>query len=302
MLSGKFAARLPTAVSCRKARPKTSYENSYDPNKPVPCAVLKANLKKSLSGPTGIFSLSVELSAHPGEILALYGPSGAGKTSVLRMMAGLLPPDEIDLFFRGQNWRYIPPSQRNIGFVFQDYALFPNMTVRENINFASRPRSFNQQQLLEVFELTALTDHRPAQLSGGQQQRVALARALVQGPDLLLLDEPLSALEHRLRVKLGNYLKQAVQEYGITTILVSHDLGEVVRLADQVIQLEAGQVTASGTPENVLLNDVTETGIPAEVLRVDGEQIVVRVGQSVLRVPTKEHAGKPGERIRLRFG
>lgn len=264
--------------------------------------MLKAKLQKSLSGPTGIFSLSVELSAHPGEILALYGPSGAGKTSVLRMMAGLLPPDEIDLYFRGQNWRYIPPSQRNIGFVFQDYALFPNMTVRENLDFASRPRALDQDQLLAAFELTALVNHLPAQLSGGQQQRVALARALVQGPDLLLLDEPLSALEHRLRVKLGNYLKQAVREYGITTILVSHDLGEVVRLADQVIRLEAGQVMATGTPEAVLLTDVTEEGLPAEVLRVEGDQVVVRIGQSVLRVPTKEHAGQPGERIRLRLG
>lgn len=263
--------------------------------------MLKANLKKSLSGPTGTFSLAVVLTAQPGEILALYGPSGAGKTSVLRMMAGLLPPDEMSLHFRGQNWRYIPPNQRNIGFVFQDYALFPNMTVRENIDFASRPRTFDREQLLEAFELTALMDQKPALLSGGQQQRVALARALAQGPDVLLLDEPLSALEHRLRVKLGNYLKTAVREYGITTILVSHDLGEVVRLADQMIQLEVGQVVAAGTPENVLLTDVTDTGLPAEVLRVEGEHLIVRVGQSIIRITPTDSPAQVGDSIRLQL-
>lgn len=261
--------------------------------------MLTANLKKTLNGPAGPFTLSVALSAQPGDILALYGPSGAGKTSVLKMLAGLLPPDEMELHFSGRNWRYIPPSQRNIGFVFQDYALFPNMTVRENLNFASRPRALDQDQLLTAFELTALVDHLPAQLSGGQQQRVALARALVQGPDLLLLDEPLSALEHRLRVKLGNYLKQAVKEYGITTVLVSHDLGEVVRLAGQVAQLDTGQIIATGSPQEVLLTDATDTGVPAEILRKADDHLVVRVGQSFLRVNRTMPQAQVGQTIHL---
>ncbi len=263
--------------------------------------MLNANLQKNLSGPVGTFTLAAEFSARSGEITALFGPSGAGKTSVLRMLAGLLAPDKIELWFRKQNWRYIPPGQRNIGFVFQDYALFPNMTVRENLDFAHKPRAIPPEALLEAFELTELTNQVPAQLSGGQQQRVALARALVQGPDVLLLDEPFSALEHRLRVKLGTYLKQAVREYGITTIFVSHDVGEVVRLAEKVVRLEAGQITAKGTPEDILLTDITEEGIPAEVLRHQDGETVVRIGTSMLRIPTADSMPAPGDFIRLQI-
>lgn len=203
--------------------------------------------------------LNFETSIQPGEFLALHGPSGAGKTSTLRMLAGLMDPDNGVIIHNDEKWYdhesgiNRSPQKRKIGFLFQDYALFPNMTVEENILFAlkkGQPKKI-ADDLIEMIELENLKDRRPESLSGGQQQRVALARALVQRPVLLLLDEPLSALDPHMRTKLQDHLLTVHNEYGFTTIMVSHDLSEIFKLADKVIELRDGKIIKSGSIKEV---------------------------------------------------
>ena len=219
-------------------------------------------LHKRLNAPSGKMDLEVNMAIEKGNLVALYGKSGAGKTSILRMIAGLMRPTQGKITVDNQSWCdtqhniYLRPQQRSIGFLFQDYALFPNMTVRGNLEFAKKKGQDSSiiEELIEVVELGDLQKRKPTTLSGGQQQRVALARALVQKPKLLLLDEPLSALDKEMRVKLQGYLLKVHREYGLTTILVSHDTEEVSRLADQVFWLEEGKIRQTGTPEEVLGN------------------------------------------------
>ncbi len=195
--------------------------------------------------------LAVSLEMPQGGFLALYGASGAGKTSLLRMLAGLLPPDDGRISVNGKTWYDkrrgidVPPRDRSVGFVFQDYALFPNMTVRQNLAFGLPPGADDGilSELMDLTDLHPWADRRPDTLSGGQRQRVALARALVRQPELLLLDEPLSALDPPLRLRLQDYLLVLQQRLGFTAILVSHDVAEIVKLADQVAFLSAGKLT-----------------------------------------------------------
>lgn len=214
------------------------------------------NLDKALRFSGGKMNLQVEIKAEEGSFITLYGKSGAGKTSVLRMLAGLMRPDAgriavgEEVWFDQEKGVHLRPQKRSVGFLFQDYALFPNMTVKENLEFAlqkGQPKAIIKA-LIELIELGELQDRRPETLSGGQQQRVALARALVQRPKLLLLDEPLSALDLDMREKLQRYLLKVHQEYGLTTILVSHDQQEIQRLSDQVYEVEQGRILRYGTP------------------------------------------------------
>jgi molybdate transport system ATP-binding protein len=199
----------------------------------------------------------VALTLAPGELVALSGPSGAGKTTLLRLLAGLSRPNNGFLTFDGQPWydharrQWLPPQRRPLGFVFQDYALFPNMTVRENLAFAAEGQPEARRivgELLELLELSELAERRPAVLSGGQQQRVALARALARRPRLLLLDEPLSALDLPTRLRLQEVLGAVHRQYQLTTVLISHDPAEIARLADRVVELDLGQVRRVGPP------------------------------------------------------
>jgi len=209
------------------------------------------HLTKALHTAAGPRTLDVALTLAPGELVALSGPSGAGKTTLLRLLAGLSKPDGGFLTFDGQPWydharrQWLPPPQRPLGFVFQDYALFPNMTVRQNLAFAAEGQPDGRRivgELLELLELTELAERRPAVLSGGQQQRVALARALARRPRLLLLDEPLSALDLPTRLRLQDALAEVHRQFKLTTILISHDPAEIARLADRVVELELGRV------------------------------------------------------------
>jgi len=204
--------------------------------------------QKKLHTAEGEMMLNVQLCLEGGKFVGLYGKSGAGKTSVLRMLAGFMQPD--DGYIKvGDKWWFdaarkinVEPRQRNIGFVFQDYALFPNMNVRENIAFAvnKKDRTSIIDELLDLTGLTALATRKIDTLSGGQKQRVALARAIAKKPLLLLLDEPLSAIDDTMRLQLQGMLLEAHTRYALTTVLVSHDMGEIMRLCDSVIHIENG--------------------------------------------------------------
>jgi molybdate transport system ATP-binding protein len=209
------------------------------------------NITKHLSGPDGPINAHFNLEITHGEFLTIFGPSGAGKTTLLSMIAGLEQPDSGTITVDGTIWFdsekkiNLPPQKRSIGFVFQDYALFPTMSVRENLLFAASAETSKSfvDELLELTELTHLRDRRPDTLSGGQKQRVALARALVRKPKILLLDEPLSALDSAMRLKLQDELGLIHTRFGITTLLVSHDIAETVKLSDRLVAIESGKIT-----------------------------------------------------------
>ena len=222
--------------------------------------MIEVKLTRKLFGANGEMDLSLDATIQQGELVTIYGPSGAGKTSVLRMLAGLLKPDSGIINFDGNVWFdsskgiHRRPQLRNIGLVFQDYSLFPNMTVRGNLTFALQKGQSSGivDDLLELTELRNLADKNPATLSGGQKQRVALARALVRRPNLLLLDEPLSALDSVMQSKLQDYLLQVHEQFKLTTILVSHDISEVMKMSRRVLILENGRVEKDGPPGEVL--------------------------------------------------
>ena len=205
----------------------------------------------------------VSLTVESGELIALLGPSGSGKTTILRMVAGLEYADGGHIYFGDQDATDIPVRERGVGFVFQHYALFPHMTVAENIGFGmsvSKVKRTKQEiaarvsQLLKLVKLDTLGDRFPAQISGGQRQRVALARALSVDPKVLLLDEPFGALDANVRHDLRRWLREIHQELGITTIFVTHDQEEALDLADRVVILKEGKIVQQGTPQEVCRN------------------------------------------------
>jgi molybdate transport system ATP-binding protein len=222
--------------------------------------MIELSIKKRLLASKGYMHLNVNFEISMGQLVTLYGPSGAGKTTILRMLCGLAVPDEGKIKVSGETWFdstsriNIKPQIRNVGIVFQDYALFPNMTVKENLEYAlekNQPRTI-VSELLDLMELSSLADHKPAVLSGGQQQRVALARAIVRKPRVLLLDEPMSALDTTLRLKIQDYILKVHRQYNLTTILVSHDIIEVIRLSQHVFMIENGLIVNQGPPASVL--------------------------------------------------
>ena len=198
------------------------------------------------------------LDVKDGEMIALLGGSGCGKTTTLRMIAGFIEPSEGAIFVDGKNVGKIPPYKRNVGIFFQNYALFPHMTVFENVAFGLKLQKLPKaeiarrvNEILGLVKLFGLEQRYPRELSGGQQQRVALARALVTRPSILLLDEPLSNLDAKLRVEMQVEIKRIQKELGITTIIVTHDHEEAVSLADRVIVMNAGQILQVGTPYEI---------------------------------------------------
>jgi len=245
--------------------------------------VIFIDVEKRMLTANGPMNLSVHTSIPPGELVALFGESGAGKTTLLRILAGLVAPDKGLIKFGSTVWFdsekkiNIPPQIRNISLMFQDYALFPNMTVEQNIQFAQPEKEQSKvDELLVLFGLTEFRKRKPTGLSGGQKQRVALARALARKPQLLLLDEPLSALDAEMRITLQNEIAQAHQLLGVTTIMVSHDLNEVFRLATQVICIENGSITRTGKPEEVF-SDNSISGkvqITGQIARIEKQDTI----------------------------
>jgi putative spermidine/putrescine transport system ATP-binding protein len=207
---------------------------------------------------------AVDLEVQPGELVVLLGPSGCGKTTTLRLIAGFITPDAGDIRLDGKSITALPPHQRDMGIVFQSYALFPHLTVARNVAFGLEMRRMaadataaRVQEMLRMVRLEALAGRLPRQLSGGQQQRVALARALAIHPKLLLLDEPLSNLDASLRADMAREIRLLQQARGLTTILVTHDQAEAMAMADRLVVLRDGQVQQIGSPEALHLRPAT---------------------------------------------
>ncbi|SHG25923.1 ABC transporter ATP-binding protein [Flagellimonas flava] len=246
--------------------------------------MIEIKLQKALNGPEGPMMLSLDIAIDKGKLVTLYGPSGAGKTSTLRILSGLLKPDNGYIAVDGRIWLDtakgidLKPQERGIGYVFQDYALFPHLTIRQNLEFGlkkSQPREV-VSELIHIMELENIQDRKPNTLSGGQQQRVALARALVQRPKLLLLDEPLSALDFGIRLKLQNYLQEVHKTYGLTTVLISHDIGEILKLSDWTFKLHHGKVIQQGNPTDVFTQSSLsgKFKFKGEVIQIQQEDVV----------------------------
>ena len=200
----------------------------------------------------------INLQMPPGEFFSLLGPSGCGKTTTLRMIAGFERPTEGQILLDGVDMAQTPPHKRNVNTVFQNYALFPHLSVDENVAFGLRYQKASKQELkdrvgraLELVQLTGFSKRRPTQLSGGQQQRVALARALILNPAVLLLDEPLGALDAKLRKRLQLELKALQEEVGITFIYVTHDQEEALTMSDRIAVMSQGQVEQVGAPKEI---------------------------------------------------
>ena len=207
----------------------------------------------------------VSLQVRRGEFLALLGPSGCGKTTLLNLIAGFLDPDEGEIYIRGNPMSGVPPFRRNVGMVFQNYALFPHMNVRENVEFGLEMRHMPKveregkvREALDLVKLLDLGDRYSHQLSGGQQQRVALARVLVIKPSVLLLDEPLGALDRQLREEMQVELRKLQQKVGITTIFVTHDQEEALTMSDRIVVVNHGLIEQIGSPGEIYEHPRTE--------------------------------------------
>jgi sulfate/thiosulfate transport system ATP-binding protein len=200
----------------------------------------------------------INLTIETGSLVALLGPSGSGKSTLLRMISGLEMPDRGKIFLTGRDATYQTVQERNIGFVFQHYALFKHMTVRQNIGFGLEIRKVDKEkvrrrvsELLELVQLGGLGDRFPSQLSGGQRQRVALARALAVEPKVMLLDEPFGALDAKVRKDLRAWVRRLHDEVHVTTVIVTHDQEEAMELADQIVVMNKGRIEQVGTPAEI---------------------------------------------------
>lgn len=259
---------------------------------------------------------SMNLRAENGEMIALLGGSGCGKTTTLRMIAGFTEPNDGQILVDGKDVKNIPPYKRNIAIFFQNYALFPHMTVFENVAFGLKmqklPRDEINVRVREILDLVRLPDfdtRYPRELSGGQQQRVALARALVTRPSILLLDEPLSNLDAKLRVEMQVEIKRIQKKLGITTIIVTHDHEEAVSLADRVIVMDAGKIQQIGTPQEIFDYPATKfvadfmgfsTFINGTVGKAGDGKRAINCGKNTLYVPLAAAEGfADGEKCTL---
>jgi sulfate/thiosulfate transport system ATP-binding protein len=226
-------------------------------------AISVQRVTKRFNGFTALESVSLAIPG--GSLTALLGPSGSGKSTLLRVIAGLEQPDEGVVSIEGDNVTALPPQKRGVGFVFQHYAAFKHMTVRDNVGFGLTVRKLPRREirervgeLLELVQLHGLADRYPAQLSGGQRQRMALARALAVEPRVLLLDEPFGALDARVRKELRRWLRRLHDEVHVTTVLVTHDQEEAMDVADRVALLNEGRIEQIGKPRDLYEHPANE--------------------------------------------
>ncbi len=254
--------------------------------------MININIQKPLFGSNGQMNLDIDLQIQKGDFIALSGLSGSGKTTLLRIIAGLETASgkikiEDDIWLDDKY--SLPPQKRDIGFVFQDYALFPNYTVLENLLYVNKDINL-ANHLLNLTELNELKDRYPQTLSGGQKQRVSLCRAMMNRPKILLMDEPLSALDTNMRTKLQNEILALHKEFETTTIMVSHDPSEIYRLANRVVVLNEGKIINDGLPKDVLLKTSGSAkfsfeGELLDILKVDVIHVaIISIGQQLVEV------------------
>ncbi len=298
----------------------------------MPAALVVEKLCKEFGGAAERVAAvrDVSLAVQAGELFTLLGPSGCGKTTTLRLIAGLETASAGRIVFEGQDFTALPPFRRNLGMVFQSYALYPHMRIFENVAYGLRarrtPDAEVRRRVAEVLELVGLSglgERRPGQLSGGQQQRIALARALVYRPRLLLLDEPLSNLDAKLRVYMREEIRKIQQRAGITTVYVTHDQEEALSISDRLAVMYRGQVVQVGTPAEVYEWPATvgvadflgrANFLDAWVIGAGGDRVRVRLPSgAALEVRRGDSAWAPGadeaatlfvrpERVRLGAG
>ena len=254
--------------------------------------MISLNIKKELHGSSGKMLLAINLTLKKGEFIALSGVSGSGKTTILRIVAGLeeatgeiIVDDEIWL---NENIKK-PIQKRDIGFVFQDYALFPNLSVLDNLLYVKKDKDL-AKKLLRLTDLYELKNRCPDSLSGGQKQRVSLCRALMKRPKILLMDEPLSALDPHMRLKLQDEILTLHKEFKTTTIMVSHDPSEMYKLASRILVLRDGKIIDDGLPKDILLKTqgsqkFSFEGVLLDIIKVDVINIaIVAIGQQIVEV------------------
>ena len=260
--------------------------------------MIEIRLNKKLTAPNGMMELDLELQIEDATLVTILGKSGAGKTSLFSMLSGLMKPDHGRIEVYGETWYdsvegiFLPPQKRDVGLVFQDYTLFPNMTVRENLLFAVPKKEDKTlvDHLIEITDIGDLQHRKPATLSGGQKQRVALARSLVRRPKLLLLDEPLSALDREMRQRLQQYVLKVHREFKLNTMLISHDVTEIIRMSDRVIEIDHGKLLRQGSPLELFTRDKLNakfqfTGEVINLVRQDFIYIVtVLIGNELVKV------------------
>ena len=254
----------------------------------------------------------INLSVRDGEYLCILGPTGAGKTTLLRIIAGLLEPDEGEVYIDGKRVNDVPPEERSAAYMFQNFALFPHMTVWQNVSFGPVVKEWSPErirnvtsEILEMVRLGERGDAYPHELSGGMQQRVALARAIAAGAKILLLDEPFGALDARLRVNLRTQLRSLVKEQGLTAIHVTHDQEEALMVADRIVILREGRIEQIGSPQEIYTNPKSIfvmsfvgganffDGVISHIDRF-GSTVDLRGG---LRIRTRSIAGRVGDRV-----
>lgn len=246
--------------------------------------MIEIDIIKPLYTADGIINLKVNKKINKGDFLTLFGKSGSGKTTLLRILAGLETPKsgkivvDKEIWFDSSKKINLAPQKRDVGFVFQDYALFPNMSVKKNLEFALKNKNEIKKvdEILEIMEIKNLSNMKPELLRGGQKQRVALARTLMTNPKILLLDEPLSALDTTMRLKLQDELSLIHQKFNITSILVSHDISEVFKLSNRVFKINLGEIEEDGTPNELFSNQKISSKfkIVGEILSIKKSDIL----------------------------
>jgi len=270
--------------------------------------MLKVNVQKTLHGSIGEMDLVCRFEINEGDFLAVTGPSGSGKTTLLRIIAGL-EDAKGEIIVKNKVWKNekisLPPQKREVGFVFQDFALFPNMSVEENLLYANKDVKL-ANELLEMTGMTEMKNRYPSMLSGGQKQRVALCRALMRKPDILLLDEPFSALDMLMREKLQKDLLNFHKQFNLTTVMVSHSPSEIYKLSNKAMLIKNGKIEKIGTPNEVLLktSGSAKFSFEGRILDIVKEDViyiaVVEIGDQIVEVVISSNEAanfKVGERV-----
>ena len=282
-------------------------------NSSSPPAVQLKNISKHFGKVIAVDKMDLDIAE--GSLITLLGPSGCGKTTILRMIAGLERPTEGDIFIKGKRVNDTPIHKRNLGMIFQNYALFPHKTIFDNVGFGLKYRNISKKEIkekvrraLEMVRLPGVESRMPIQLSGGQQQRIALARAIVIEPDVLLMDEPLSALDENLREEMRVEVSNIQEMLGITSIFVTHDQREALTMSDSIVVMKDGLKQQEGHPEEVYNNPKSHfvadfighsNFFDGVITAVDGEKVTVKLddGTEILAEQTGEW--RDGERVEI---